>query len=509
MKNKSEASKAFKSQSRQSGLQKNKTRNLTWVKGNRDKDKLDETSRKNLAAGRKPALGAKDFGTEGYASEQTGTSIFDPVLCELAYRWFCPPGGQVLDPFAGGSVRGIVAGLLGYKYHGIDLSKQQIAANELQWRDINGGVGTSKLPLVNPVDYPDTVTINISGDMLRQAFQPCVMEYITKNCKGRCCQGTGKIMVTVHRSEVERIEKLGARVVDGFIAADKRGLCPFKTQEGLCGIHGDEKPFGCQASPFTLNASDTLIVRNRYRLLKCYKGNGSIPAYKAHAWSLAQIFGQTEASRIMKQCEAGAKSFPAKLSGYKYAMLKDNDAAKHTATQQAIPILENDAIKPQWVVGDSLNKLAKAPAADFIFSCPPYGDLEVYSDDPADLSTMNYADFMKNYRTIIGHCFDKLRDNRFACFVVGEYRDKKSGNYNGFVPDTIAAFKTCGFSYFNEMILVTSVGSLPVRAGKHFVSGRKIGKTHQNVLVFVKGDSKKAAKECGNVEIFMPENEED
>ena len=47
------------------------------------------------------------------AATQSGTSIFDPVLCELAYRWFCPPGGVVLDPFAGGSVRGIVASKLG------------------------------------------------------------------------------------------------------------------------------------------------------------------------------------------------------------------------------------------------------------------------------------------------------------------------------------------------------------------------------------------------------------
>ncbi len=45
----------------------------------------------------------------GMSSGQSGTSIFDPVLCELAYRWFCPPGGLILDPFAGGSVRGIVA----------------------------------------------------------------------------------------------------------------------------------------------------------------------------------------------------------------------------------------------------------------------------------------------------------------------------------------------------------------------------------------------------------------
>jgi hypothetical protein len=44
--------------------------NLTWVKGARED--LDETSRKILAA-----------------QSQSGTSIFDPVLCELAYRWFC------------------------------------------------------------------------------------------------------------------------------------------------------------------------------------------------------------------------------------------------------------------------------------------------------------------------------------------------------------------------------------------------------------------------------------
>lgn len=42
-----------------------------------------------------------------------GVSIFDPVLCELVYRWFSPPAGRVLDPFAGGSVRGIVAAALG------------------------------------------------------------------------------------------------------------------------------------------------------------------------------------------------------------------------------------------------------------------------------------------------------------------------------------------------------------------------------------------------------------
>jgi hypothetical protein len=59
---------------------------------------------------------------------QEGTSIFDPVLCELAYRRFCPPGGLVLDPFAGGSVRGIIASQLWRQYVGIAVRAKQIQA---------------------------------------------------------------------------------------------------------------------------------------------------------------------------------------------------------------------------------------------------------------------------------------------------------------------------------------------------------------------------------------------
>ena len=225
-------------------------------------------------------------------------SIFDPVLCEIAYRWFCPPAGQVLDPFAGGSVRGIVASKLGFNYTGQDLRAEQIEANQAQ------------------------------------AMQIC------------------------------------------------------------------SKPM------------------------------------------------------------------------------------------------------PRWITGDSLNidQTCQGIEADFIFSCPPYADLEVYSDDPADLSNMEYSEFKKAYQEIIKKTCSMLREDRFACFVVGEVRDKK-GNYYNFIGDTIRAFLDAGLSYYNEIILVTPLASLPIRAAKQFSSSRKIGKTHQNVLVFVKGDGKKAAKACGLVDV--------
>jgi hypothetical protein len=138
--------------------------------------------------------------------------------------------------------------------------------------------------------------------------------------------------------------------------------------------------------------------------------------------------------------------------------------------------------------------------ADMIFSCPPYADLEVYSDNPLDLSTLPYAEFRAAYFEIIAKACARLRQDRFACFVVGEVRDKR-GAYIDFVGDTVQAFRDAGLAYYNEAILITAAGSLPIRAGKQFSASRKLGKTHQNVLVFVKGDGKKAAQACGEIEI--------
>lgn len=95
---------------------------------------------------------------------------------------------------------------------------------------------------------------------------------------------------------------------------------------------------------------------------------------------------------------------------------------------------------------------------------------------------------------------ERLRSDRFACLVVGDVRDRK-GIYRNFVAETIAAFLAAGAQLYNEAVLVTAVGSLSIRAGKQFASGRKLGKTHQNVLVFVKGDPRKAVQDCGPVEV--------
>ena len=45
---------------------------------------------------------------------------------------------MVLDPFAGGSVRGIVASQLGRGYLGIELAAEQVEANRAAAADLRG-----------------------------------------------------------------------------------------------------------------------------------------------------------------------------------------------------------------------------------------------------------------------------------------------------------------------------------------------------------------------------------
>jgi len=73
----------------------------------------------------------------GY-KELPGTSIFNPALAEIVYRWYNIPGGSIFDPFAGGSVRGIVAARLHFPYTGIDLREEQIEANKKNAREVLG-----------------------------------------------------------------------------------------------------------------------------------------------------------------------------------------------------------------------------------------------------------------------------------------------------------------------------------------------------------------------------------
>jgi DNA modification methylase len=170
--------------------------------------------------------------------------------------------------------------------------------------------------------------------------------------------------------------------------------------------------------------------------------------------------------------------------GYNYTGIDVRQEQIDSNREQAIEILGVDN-QPNYYVGDSnlvLNDFTET--FDYLFTCPPYADLEVYSDLEGDISNMSYSNFINIYKSIIEKSCNLLKENSFACFVVGEVRDK-NGNYYGFVPDTIKIFQSCGMSFYNEAILLDQLGSASMRAN-NTMKNKKLVKVHQNILVFKK-----------------------
>ena len=148
----------------------------------------------------------------------------------------------------------------------------------------------------------------------------------------------------------------------------------------------------------------------------------------------------------------------------------------------------------------NMDKYIQDDSMDLIFSCPPYADLEVYSDNPLDLSNMPHETFFEVYRNILQKTFSKLKQNRFAVIVMGEVRGK-DGNYIGTIPKTIKIMEDAGYTFYNEIVIINPAGTLPLRAGKSMRASRKVGKMHQNLMVFLKGNASKASTELGEIEM--------
>ena len=145
---------------------------------------------------------------------------------------------------------------------------------------------------------------------------------------------------------------------------------------------------------------------------------------------------------------------------------------------------------------------------DLLFSCPPYYDLEVYSDDPKDASNQStYEDFLSILRNGFTAAIQCLKPNRFAVIVVGDVRNKKTKGYYGFPDDIKRIFVDTGCVLYNDIILVETGASTALRASRYMES-RKVGKMHQNVLVFYKGDANKIKENFPKIDITTADEEE-
>ena len=209
-------------------------------------------------------------------------------------------------------------------------------------------------------------------------------------------------------------------------------------------------------------------------------------------------------------CFAGDTVF-----GYVSASLGNNFIGVELRKEQAD--LNNERTKDlaaRYICDDGRNvgKYIEKESQDLFFSCPPYFDLEVYSDDPRDASNQSsYEDFLCILKTAFHNSIDCLKNERFAVVVVGDIRNK-NGFYYDFVGDVKRIFFEKGVFLYNEAILVEQIGTLSHRVSNS-MKNRKLGKCHQNVLVFYKGNPKNIQKqfnpityESKDLELFGMDN---
>jgi hypothetical protein len=180
--------------------------------------------------------------------------------------------------------------------------------------------------------------------------------------------------------------------------------------------------------------------------------------------------------------------------GYQYVGIELRKEQVDANVKQAIEIPCQP--NPHWICGDSVNlESMVGDEYDLLLTCPPYWNLERYSDDRRDLSTLdNWQDFVIKYQRIMLLTARRLKTQRFAVVVVGNIRDGE-----GFIRDmrqpTASAMMGAGFKLYNEFVLLTPIGSLPLRVNGQFSKGRKAGSAHQYVMVFFHGNPESIRKE--------------
>ena len=133
---------------------------------------------------------------------------------------------------------------------------------------------------------------------------------------------------------------------------------------------------------------------------------------------------------------------------------------------------------------------------DFIFTCPPYWNLEKYSDQEDDISNMKEDDFFREYERILVEAVSKLKPNRFMCIVLGDVRRRgdlkqPKGSYILLPQRTIDILYNQGIFLYNDMFYINQGNH--VNQHNQFKKYRKVSKIHQNILVFNKGSWKKAS----------------
>lgn len=237
--------------------------------------------------------------------------------------------------------------------------------------------------------------------------------------------------------------------------------------------------------------------------------------YAMYSW-----FGLKGGNILDPFAGGGVRGIVATLSGFNYdgielrpKQIEENEINARELQRYARHMLGIEMPMPRWIAGDSSNLeqilaetvdvlppdsdeiVAPRKLYDLLIACPPYYDLEIYSCSNDDGSSkQTYAEFLDWYEKIFQQAIGRLNWNRFAVMITGDVRKHDDlGGYERLHMDTDRIFQKLGCELYNQAILETAVGSLPVRVGNQFPKYRKLGVTHQHVQTFWYGDKDKRA----------------
>lgn len=122
-------------------------------------------------------------------------------------------------------------------------------------------------------------------------------------------------------------------------------------------------------------------------------------------------------------------------------------------------------------------------SVDFIFTCPPYWNLERYESVPGQLSDcLTYEGFLERVEVCAKNCYRVLKPSKFVAWVVADFR--KEG-FKLLHVDTINLFKQAGFLPWDIVISVLRSPFAWCQIGK-CEKQKYTSKTHEFVLIFKK-----------------------
>lgn len=123
------------------------------------------------------------------------------------------------------------------------------------------------------------------------------------------------------------------------------------------------------------------------------------------------------------------------------------------------------------------------PSFDGLITCPPYWNLETYSEFGLD-AINDWGTFCIEYAHVLSRCYDAAEDGAKFCIMAGDWR--ANGRYFDLCHQTRLAMKKCGAEIFDEVIVSRlKISKVKVMMPQAVRLGYSV-KVHENLMVFRK-----------------------